>query len=312
MNSFLTIAAVAEETGIAKEVLRKWETRYGFPLPDREASGVRLYPAEQARRLKIVKRLLDDGMRPGQIVTLEEGPLMALLATRSSPPGHPPSADFSHSVVRWLQTNDPRLLQDQLRAELMRRGLRDFVLHAMPAMNQAVGEAWSQDEISIRHEHLYTETLLALVRQGMPELSRQTGPSGPPRMLLTTPPGEVHTLGLLMVEALMSLEGATCISLGAQTPLPEIASASQAYQADIVGLSFGPAFPRKKILPFLRELRSLCPAEVEIWAGGSGVTRTEKVPRGVSIIPTLKDAVTVLQRYRKRSTAKLAAPQTEA
>ncbi|MDO9116249.1 MAG: MerR family transcriptional regulator [Polaromonas sp.] len=309
MDDFLTIAAVAEETGIAKEVLRKWETRYGFPLPGREASGVRLYPAEQARRLKIVKRLLDDGMRPGQIVALDEPRLMALLATRSSPPSDPQPTDFSQSLIRWLQTNDPRLLRDQLHADLMRRGLRDFVLHAMPALNESVGDAWSRGEISISHEHLYTETVLALVRQGMSEWA---GPSGPPRVLLTTPPGELHTLGILMVEALMSLEGATCISLGAQTPLPEIVSASQAYQADIVGLSFGPAFPRKKILPFLRELRSLCPGNVEVWAGGSGVARTEMVPRGVSIIPTLKDALTALQRYRKRSTTRVPAPQSEA
>lgn len=52
-----------------------------------------------------------------------------------------------------------------------------------------------------------------------------------------------------MVEAVMSLEGATCISLGAQMPLAEIASAVQAYQADIVGLSFSAAFPLKKIGP---------------------------------------------------------------
>lgn len=82
------------------------------------------------------------------------------------------------------------------------------------------------DDISIRQEYLYTESVQALVRQG---LAGHAGAPGAPRVLLTTPPGELHTLGILMVEALMTLEGATCISLGEQTPLPEIASARQAY-----------------------------------------------------------------------------------
>ena len=42
-------------------------------------------------------------------------------------------------------------------------------------------------------------------------------------MLLTTPPNEPHAMGLLMVEAVLSLEGAQCISLGTQMPLPDIA-----------------------------------------------------------------------------------------
>ena len=36
------ISVVSEETGIAKEVLRKWEDRYGFPIPGRDAADKRV------------------------------------------------------------------------------------------------------------------------------------------------------------------------------------------------------------------------------------------------------------------------------
>lgn len=39
----------------------------------------------------------------------------------------------------------------------------------------------------------------------------------------------------------LELEGCTCISLGAQTPLDDIVQAAQAHRADIVGLRFRPA-----------------------------------------------------------------------
>jgi methanogenic corrinoid protein MtbC1 len=50
-------------------------------------------------------------------------------------------------------------------------------------------------------------------------------------------------LGLLMAGVMLALEleGCTCISLGAQTPLDDIVQAAQAHRADIVGLRFRPA-----------------------------------------------------------------------
>ena len=47
-------------------------------------------------------------------------------------------------------------------------------------------------------------------------------PAGGPRVLLTTLPGEPHGLGLLMVEALLTLDGCRCLSLGVQTPPGDI------------------------------------------------------------------------------------------
>ena len=43
----LPIAAVERDTGLAKDTLRVWERRYGFPQPGRDANGERTYPLEQ-------------------------------------------------------------------------------------------------------------------------------------------------------------------------------------------------------------------------------------------------------------------------
>jgi hypothetical protein len=53
------------DTGIGKETLRVWERRYGFPQPLRDAFGERVYPADQVARLRLIKRLMDKGGRPG-------------------------------------------------------------------------------------------------------------------------------------------------------------------------------------------------------------------------------------------------------
>jgi DNA-binding transcriptional MerR regulator/methylmalonyl-CoA mutase cobalamin-binding subunit len=296
-NACLPISTVSEKTGIPKEVLRKWETRYGFALPRKEGVGTRMYPPAQLRRLQLIKRLLDDGMRPGQIVLLEEARLLALLAERGLVKIPSPAPEIVTIMLRSLQAHDPRSLREQLHGELMRRGLRDFILDAMPLLNEAVGAAWASGEVSISDEHLYTETVQALVRQS---LSDHAGLPGQPRLVLTTLSGELHTLGLLMVEAVMTLEGASCVSLGAQLPLADIAAAGQAYRADIVGLSFSASFARKKIAPALREMRRACPAGIELWAGGAGVARMDKALKGVSVLASVEDAVKALKSHRRR------------
>lgn len=294
----LSIAAVSQDTGIAKEVLRKWESRYGFPVPSRDESGNRVYSLQQAGRLKLIKRLLDDGLRPGKVVPLDEAGLQALIAEKQLTGAVATAPEAASELIGWLLARDPILLHERLRAELVQLGLGPFVLSLMPAMNHLVGNAWASGQIAVRDEHLYTEIVQGLVRDAC---SHVANPAGSPRVLLATPSGELHTLGLLMVEAVLSMEGARCISLGAQLPLPEVVLASEDYQADIVALSFSEAFPKRKIASMLKEMRASLPHHVQIWAGGSGILGTGRAPRGVILLPGSADAVEALKKYRCRS-----------
>src|ERR1700758_2508741 len=73
------IAAVERETGLSKDTLRVWERRYGFPRPLRDAHGERSYPADQVMRLRMIRRLMDQGLRPGAIVGSSDAELEARL-----------------------------------------------------------------------------------------------------------------------------------------------------------------------------------------------------------------------------------------
>lgn len=52
----LTIGAVASETDVSVAVLRAWEARYGFPAPDRVASGHRRYTTRHVEQIHQVQR----------------------------------------------------------------------------------------------------------------------------------------------------------------------------------------------------------------------------------------------------------------
>ena len=145
-------------------------------------------------------------------------------------------------------------------------------------------------------EHLFTELTARVLRQAIASVPGGTEP----RVLLTTLPKEPHEIGLLMVEAVLSLEGAQCISLGTEMPLMEIVDAVAAHQVDVVALSFSAAFPMRQTRALLEQLRSVLSATTELWAGGAGV-RNLPAPDGVMCMASLDSAVAAVNRWRVRA-----------
>ena len=292
----LSISAVERDTGLSKDTLRMWERRYGFPIPDRDVNGERVYPLQQVEKLQLIKRLMDRGHRPGKIIGRGIDDLAALdrnLRSDSAP------ADDVRAMIDLVRTHQLPELRRQLFQLLMRDGLKDFVLETVSALNDAVGRAWMCGDMAVFEEHLYTELVQTVLRNAiaaMPQQARR------PRMLLTTFPNESHGIGLLMVEALLTLEGVTCIPLGVETPLPQIARAAQAHDADVVALSFSTNFNEKHASAGLRDLRSLLDGDIEIWAGGRGLARARKGIDGVRIVVDLTAMEDVVARWRKHNT----------
>ena len=58
----LTIREMAARTGVAQPTLRMWESRYGFPVPERLPSGHRRYPESQVALVQQVARDRDSGL----------------------------------------------------------------------------------------------------------------------------------------------------------------------------------------------------------------------------------------------------------
>jgi DNA-binding transcriptional MerR regulator/methylmalonyl-CoA mutase cobalamin-binding subunit len=292
----LSIADVESETGLSRDVLRTWERRYGFPQPERDARGDRVYPPDQVEKLRLIRRLMARGHRPHAVIGENIEKLQRL--DQAVPQLHrnsPPSADEIDRAVSEIRAHKLDALRRRLQRRLAELGVRRFVLECAAPLCVAVGEAWAEGEISVADEHLFSEQMSLVLRAAAAGI-----PLAPesPRVLLTTVPGEQHMLGILMLEALLALEGAWCIPLGIQTPLSEIARAAQDYGADVVALSFSAAFARQSVSNALTALRRLMPPETVIWAGGEGVAGLRYVPDGVRAPMTLQSARRALDELR--------------
>lgn len=324
----LSIAAVERETGVAKDTLRVWEKRYGFPAPLRDAAGDRIYPLAQVVQLKVIRRLLDAGMRPGKVVPLDNDALQALLAQHAGPAlngtasgavldrVNPESATKPTPPQAWqapeipalldaIAAHDPQALRHTLLQAQWRMGLAPFVTEVVAPLTTAVGEAWAQGRFEIFEEHLYTEVITGVLRSAIATLAMP--PQSPglqrPRVLLTTVQREPHGLGLLMLEALLTLEGCVCISLGTQTPLSDIVQAAQVHRANVVALSFTNLQSGPVVITELRELRRQLPPERALWVGGSCSALYQKPLLGITAVQSLSALAPLVTQWRSNSAA---------
>ncbi len=300
----LSIAAVERDTGIGKDTLRVWERRYGFPVPDRDVHGERIYPMPQVEKLRVIKRLMAQGHRPGRIVAQPMEVLQHLSrgqanirASQQSEVGQ--DREDLAALIGMIQMQDEQGLRNELQKNLMQEGVQRFVQNLVAPLTARVGEAWAQGDLAIHEEHMYTECVSRVLRQAVLTITRPEDAQGP-RVLLTTFPQEEHGLGLLMVESLLTLQGCRCVSLGTQTPLREIAQAAIAHSSDVVALSFSVSMNANHVVDGLKELNLLLPASVEVWAGGGASALRRRAIDRVRVIADLAALTDAVQEWRGR------------
>lgn len=286
-----SISEVEAHTGLARATIRIWERRYGFPAPLRDDRGERVYPAEQVERLRLMKQLLDQGHRPAKLVAAGAEGVRRL--TAGAPPKSSVRSRSASQLLRLLRAHDSQGLRQELHARLERLGIAAFVGEEMPAMNVMVGQAWSSGELEIHQEHLYSDTVYAVVRLAIARLADDARPEAP-QVLLTTFPQEPHELGLLMAHAMFALEGCRTVSLGVRMPIEQIAASAKAHGADLLGLSFTGCLNPSHVQRGLEELRGMLPASVRIWAGGDCPALAKRSIAGVRAVRDVREVPDLL------------------
>jgi MerR family transcriptional regulator, light-induced transcriptional regulator len=295
----LSISAVERDTGLLKDTLRVWERRYGFPSPDRDAFGERAYTLDQVEKLRIIRRLIDAGHRPGRIMSMSVDQLQLLANEVVNAPRTMAEAQQEHNNLQFyidlIKQHKVEELRRSLGQTLMRQGMESFIIEVAAPLTRMVGDAWARGYLEIFEEHIFTESMQIILRNSIGSLPQ---PARRPRVLLTTFPQESHGLGLLMAESLMVLEGARCVSLGTMTPVWDIVLAATSQSVDIVALSFSAALNPNVIVDGLNELRAKLPRSTEIWAGGQCPVLIRKPPKDITVLSELSDIRTAITNWR--------------
>jgi methanogenic corrinoid protein MtbC1 len=290
-NAFVLQSEIERLTGFGIEQLRKWRQRFGFPPVQYDVSGRVVYARESIDRLMVIKRLLEAGLRPGQVVAKTSAENLKMAADLNLFKPDVVRSESTNAFIKLLKHADSEAFKALLRKRRAKSTMLDFVQHTIAPLMVGVGDAWLSGEIDVFHEHLCTSMIERY-------LITQTFKLKPkiafPIFLFALPPGERHQLGLLMVEAVMAEAGAYIVNAGTDIPLNSLKLAAVECKADVVALTFSFSYPPRDVVPTLAHLRRLLPSKMLLWAGGAGLSKVRRAPAGVRVMTDFIEAITAL------------------
>jgi DNA-binding transcriptional MerR regulator/methylmalonyl-CoA mutase cobalamin-binding subunit len=308
------VRLVAVRTGLTPHVLRAWERRYGVVSPARTEGGQRLYSDLDVERLRLLRRLTDRGHAIGRIASLPLAELASLDEETGLADAGTASADrdgrraaegegtssrsagesvaAALGAIRRLDTVELRAVLEQAAVTL---GVPAFLEEVVgPALGR-VGHGWVEGSVSVAQEHMAT----AVFRRVLGWLFRVYEVSGSaPRLIVATPPGQVHDLGALMAALSAAADGWGVTYLGPDLPVADLVGAVGQTGARALAVSAVYVPEPVEFLAALKEMRAALPREVPLLVGGAAAAAmaAEAEAEGATVLGSLPELRAVLRR----------------
>jgi MerR family transcriptional regulator, light-induced transcriptional regulator len=290
MQPLYRIGTLARLVGLSTHAIRVWERRYGAAAPHRAPGGARLYTNDDVQRFKLIQELLERGYATRAIANLDLAAL-AQLASSESPP--PPATDSARAgqaqaAVEALLAAITRMKVDAAERVLARASNefspRELVVSVLAPALEEIGSRWASGELCTASEHAAS----AMLRTRLGSMLAAQPVSGAPPVICTTPSGEQHELGALVVAVLIAMRGLRAIFLGANLPAGQIAEAARMSGAKSVALSLI-SLPSAEARRELKLIDKALPRKIEVVVGGRGTVDLGPMPERVHVLRSITD-----------------------
>lgn len=278
---YFNIQVASQLSGVASATIRAWEKRYNAVVPERGDNKHRLYSETDIEKLAILYKLTELGQSIGKIAHL---PLIELKEVYSK---------LMHKPYEERHVVSPHL--DQIDVEKMLSGFylalaaykldiisheldkakntlspRELCLSILIPLFQEIGNKVARNELTIAQEH----TLSAIVSFHLGQmigLHYQKTLQRNDLVLITTPEGEMHEIGILASALLCVHYGIKFIFLGANLPAVSLAEAANALQpkALLIGTTRHEISGNTTVEDYLRVVRENLTTNPEFWVGGN-------------------------------------------
>lgn len=301
------IGVVTARTGLGQDLLRAWEKRYGAVVPRRGPTGRRLYSDDDIERLRLLKSLVGSGRRISDVAKLSTDELLKLVEEDAAETASLPAtssagssnSDYVGEALNALERLDKSKLQKILSDAAVSLSSPNLRRQVIVPLLKSVGERWGEGSLRIVHEHLAS----AIVRSFMAGMvgKRGTLPAAP-RLLITTPAGQRHELGALLVAGIAEEYGWDVVYLGPDLPAEEIAAAVRQLDPKAVALSIVYKNGDLQVQEELRKLMGYLGSDIPVFVGGRAMAHLKIFfeELGINTVEDLSDFPDRLQSIRNR------------
>ena len=278
-----SIKAVAQATGLTVETLRAWERRYRVVVPQRDASGRRVYRPEDVLRLRRLREATERGHPIGRLAALDDDGLAALLNEPTDRRARAASNAFVERILDAAQRFRSAECEQALTLAIAMLPPQQLVSDVVQPLLREVGERWHRGELAISQERLVSTIVRRNVSLMLDAYDR-TARRAP--IVFATLPGERHEIGLLTSAMMCASHGFKTHYLGPDLPPAEIARFAREVDAAVVALSVVLLNEAIDVPAQLGELADGLPEGTPVWLGGAAARELspERLPPGCVVL----------------------------
>ncbi|MEK0446411.1 MAG: hypothetical protein RLZZ399_1732 [Verrucomicrobiota bacterium] len=304
MSSNASIRTVAERVGLTPHVLRAWERRYQILEPNRSKGGHRIYSEADIQRLSLIATAVRGGRPIRSVAKMPEEELRQILLESpeaETPPLSPilkQATSYRESILEAISQLHTRTLYDILDKAKVGLGWQGLLQLVIAPAAAEIGERWRNGFLSTAHEHLFSSAIKVFLGN----MTRQYATSrSAPRLVIATPPGQLHELGALIATASAASVGWETAYLGTCLPASDIVGATVQFGAKALALSMVYPEDDPDLPSELSEIGRLLPKEIHILSGGRAAPAyTEALHSiGAQIHLTISDFCAALDAIRR-------------
>lgn len=288
------ISTVSKRSGVKSDLVRAWERRYQAVTPTRTTGGHRVYTDQDIARLKLLNQATNNGHSISQIAQFSLDELKKLLKdepidnlvdtykdTQSATEKVFLAEDYIKKCYASILAFDARELESHFENAIVELGAQSFIEQLLEPLLTMIGDRWKTGELRPVHEHMASSIIRSLTY-----ILRNNSPCAPnaPKMIVSTPIGQLHELGALLAAIIAELKGWQVTYLGANLPSEEIAAAVKYTNARAVTISISFCTDDHVVPKEIRRLKKLIGNDVALIVGGRAAGHFKPVLDEVGVL----------------------------
>jgi DNA-binding transcriptional MerR regulator len=291
--NFFSIRDIENLTGIKAHTLRIWEQRYHLFTPKRKESKHRIYDNDDLKYILRVAYLYHQGYKISRIAGLAEEEISRLALELK--PGAANYDIFINQLTEAALDFDNERFETVLASLVQQSGFAQSVLHVFFPLLKKIGQLWLAGSAMPAQEHFASAIIIKKLLLAGEQLEPPLALASRRRVLLFTPPGELHEIPILFMQYMLKKNGIPYLYVGANIDtltLKAICDQQENLQAGrITQLYFYliTNLIRSDLTTYLQQLASLFPDKEIIFAGSKTGSHIARIPRNVKLLKTAEE-----------------------
>ncbi len=279
--NYYTIKDLEALSGIKAHTIRIWEKRYGFLVPERTSTNIRIYSDEELKLLLNVAALVKRGHKISKVASYGEQRIHEEVLKLNQQVSS--ADDYLDQLIIHIINFDIIKFEALLDELQQKMGFAKLVTEVIFPLFRKVGIYWQIGSLFPAQEHLISN----LVRQRfIVETARLKIPENGKTVLFLLPENEWHELGLLYSQYLALSAGYQSIYLGQNVPLEDLSSLLKqiADRLSLVVTSFVNAIEKENLEVYLEELARVFGRKPIVVSGMQIPLNAPKLPANVRFV----------------------------